>query len=275
MRYLLILFALVLAVPAFGADCTATSTSLLPSTYTRSAATLSAGLAASALVEPLDANGLPSATGKRGFLLIGMSNANQVGSAFKTWYDQDTRRDTKTVYVNGAVSGKGSSEWANPADSAWTTAATRVTQAGLTAPQVQWAHVVMAIRQPGTNGPMTEAQVRTIVDRLLVLYPNIRGLWLSGISYMGYSTLTLTYEPYVHDEGLLMASLVGTLPVFSDFLDWWSPGTAPNPLTGITWSCGDVQSDGVHPAITGRGRLALLQIDRWRVDPVMSWMWLP
>ena len=274
-RIITILVLVALAAPAFGANCVATSTSLLPSTYTRSAETLAAGLAALALVEPLDAAGLPSPTGKRGLLLIGMSNANQVGGGVRNWYHQDTRRDPKTVYVNGAQNGKAALEWANPADVAWTTAAALVTQGGMTPLQIQWAHVVMAIKYPATNGPMTEAHVRMIVDHLLLTYPNIRGIWLSGLNYMGYSTSTLSLEPYVHGDSLLMASLVGTLPVWSDFLDWWSPGAAPNPVTGLAWACGDAQKDGVHPAITGRSRLGLLVMDRWRVDPVMSWLWVP
>lgn len=275
-RTVLLLLVLSLASPAFGANCTATSIGLSPVAYTRSAETLLAGMNAASLVQPLDVNGTPSQTGKIGFLKIGNSNARDVGGAFRGMYFLgDPLRNPAVIYVNGAQSGKTAAQWASPADAAWTNAANTAAGAGLSTAQVQWADVTMTQASPLTYGGMTETQVRAIVDNLLVRYPNVRGIVLSGMGYQGYSISNLSLEPYAHNDSVLLAGLVGTLPVFSDFLDSWSDGTTPNPYTGLVWVCGDVKTDGVHPTIGGSYRVGLMQVDRWRIDPVMSWMWKP
>jgi hypothetical protein len=289
------LMCLPLVASAQAVDCTRTSINgsgglpLEPSTYFRSAAKLDALLNAVALIEPLDASGTPSETGKVCELLIGMSNAQDYGSALESWLEKEPYKSPRYVYVNGAKPNMTATEWANPAHGAWTHAANKLAGHGCAPPQVQVAHVVMTQREPATNGGMTDAQMRAIVANVVTKYPNTRWAELSGITTTIVSNDTRAPEPFVHDDSILLgggrfandtvvSGIVdaGGWPVPVDFRDLWSLGPTPNPLTGFRWFCSDVLStDGVHPTQgAGKARVALHLIDQWRADWVRAFMWV-
>ncbi len=265
-------------------NCAATSIGLHSSTYVRTDTTTETGVAAASAIEPLDSRGLVDLESGRVVMIgIGMSNANRVGGVLQTKLTNAKAPWVSPLfrYVNGAKDSRTAPEWADDTDryGAWAHVAKQLMTKNLSALQVQAAHVVMTMKNPRVDGPMTEAHMRDIISILLDRYPNVRVVWLSGISYTGYS-LGLpppdgdrAPEPFVQQDSLLLASLVGTFPVWTDFYDQWSDGKVPNPVTGLAWHCADVIDDGVHPSGVGRTQLANYLIARWRDDPVTEgWM---
>jgi hypothetical protein len=276
-----------------GSDCSKTGIGLPTALYQRDAAHEVAGLVAAQAIVPLDASGLPDPTGRIGMVTIGMSNAamiyNKWSQVMLTVGGGDKDRHPAFRIIKAALSGKTAESWSVQTNNVWATAKTRTIQAGLTIPQVQAAAVMMTQKYPrvvysgSTGHPMTEAQVRAVIDNLVFHFPNVRVVYLSGLNYTGYSDdPALSFsdrerapEPYVHNDSILLASLVtsGGFPVWVDFTDLWADGVTPNPLTGLSYACGDVAVDGVHPSKTGGQKLGYFLRDRWEVDPVTrGWM---
>ncbi|MCC2670208.1 MAG: hypothetical protein K0Q72_2679, partial [Armatimonadetes bacterium] len=71
----------------------------------RPAAHQAAGMALARKVQPLDAEGKPSASGKIVLLTVGMSNTNQSTMGFKRTADPDPAKNPQVVIVNGAQGG--------------------------------------------------------------------------------------------------------------------------------------------------------------------------
>jgi hypothetical protein len=73
-----------------------------------------AAMKAAARIQPLDAQGKPSASGKIGLLSVGMSNTTQEFSMFKRLADADPRKSDNVVIVDGAQGGQASEQWTDP-----------------------------------------------------------------------------------------------------------------------------------------------------------------
>jgi hypothetical protein len=70
-------------------------------------------------IQPLDAQGNPSLTGKIVLISIGMSNTTQEFSRFKEIADPDPRKSPQVVIVDGALGGMDAIEWATPTAGTW------------------------------------------------------------------------------------------------------------------------------------------------------------
>lgn len=267
-------------------NCTITGIGLTPSTYVRAGAHTTAGLAAKVSIVPRTASGTPSPSGLIGMIGIGMSNAKQAQTKFyqimQVTFGGDPDRHPAFRFILAAQNGKSAESWSVAGDAVWATAQTIVVNTGLTKWQVQAAHVMMTQKYPLTSGGMTAGQVQQILANLVAEFPNIQIIFLSGINYTGYSNdpalplvdQTRAPEPFPHDDSLVLAGQVGLVPQWTDFTDLWADGTTPNPLTGLTYVCADIESDGVHlVASTGAKKVGYSLRDRWKADPVtQGWM---
>ena len=196
------------------------------------------GLAAKAAVVPRDTSGAPSPTGLIGMIGIGMSNAGIIQNRFQQILFVTNKGDANrhpafryplVTYQNG----KTAESWSVATNPVWAMAQTRVAQVGLSALQIQVGHVIIdaEVSTDAPHSAMTAVQVQAIVANLVLQFPNIKLVWLSGLNYTGYSDdplLSLSDrervpEPYAHDDSLLMESLVelGGFPVWTDFVDLW------------------------------------------------------
>ena len=102
-----------------------------------------------ARIQPLGADGMPSADGKIVFVSISMSNATQEFSFFKTKADASPLKSPKVTIVDCAQGGQAMAEWV-PADGRpWEEAKRRLTQAGVSPLQVQTAWIKLANKAPG------------------------------------------------------------------------------------------------------------------------------
>ena len=245
---------------------------------------LSEGLARARAIAPLDAAGRPSASGRYVFLSIGMSNTTQEFSTFKPMADADSARDPRLVIVDGAQGGVTALDWSNPGCPCWSQVESRLQSAGVTRAQVATAWIKLADRQPSEGWPVHAEKLRdnivTVLQLLPARFPNLKLAYLSSRIYAGYATSTLNPEPYAYQSGFSVRWTIeqqlrgglaydGPSPA-SPWLAWgpylWADGLTPR-RDGLTWSCSEFQSDGTHPATSGRQKVAMRLLDFVRTDP--------
>ncbi|HLA91302.1 MAG TPA: hypothetical protein VJL28_12825 [Gemmatimonadaceae bacterium] len=188
----------------------------IPSTH------LVAGFAAAALIQPLDTNGNPSASGKYVLLSIGMSNTTQEfcsdgglpGSCQSTSFMGQAAADatvnhTTLVIVNGAAGGKTANQWTSATSVEYDRIRTSwLTPLGLSEKQVQIAWVKVAdagptrsLPDPASDAYVLEGYLGSIARALKTRYPNLRQVFFSSRIYAGYATTTLNPEPYAYENG--------------------------------------------------------------------------
>jgi hypothetical protein len=235
------------------------------------------GAQLSGLVQPRDAQGLPSPSGSIVLLSVGMSNTSQEFAQFIPLSNADPQRNPLLVPVNGAQGGQTAQVIADPGAPFWTVIETRLAQAGVTPAQVQVVWLKEANANPSGGFPFhaqtLRAQLGAIARILLQKYPNCRLAFLSSRIYAGYATTTLNPEPYAYesafavrwtiqdqiggDPGLNADPAVG--PVMAPWLAWgpylWANGLLPRS-DGWTWACSEFQPDGTHPGPAGALKVA-------------------
>jgi DNA-binding transcriptional LysR family regulator len=108
-------------------------------------------------------------------------------------------------------------------------------------------------------------------------YPNLEVCFVSSRTYGGYATTAANPEPYAYESGFAVQWLPGQQmagdhalncdpalgPVTAPWLGagpyLWTDGVLPRS-DGLTWTCADVQADGLHPSPAGRDKVVgLLQ----------------
>jgi hypothetical protein len=251
-----------------------------------------AGLAQAGLVQPRNAAGAPDPNGRIVLLSIGMSNTTQ---EFSTWVpisNADPRRAGAMLVVDGAQGGQDARIVADPNANFWNVVQSRLAAAGATAAQVQAIWLKEAVARPTLAFPAhaTELQglLAQICNNLSAKFPQARLCYLSSRIYAGYATTTLNPEPYAYESGFAVKWLIEQQiagdpalnfdptkgPVRAPWLAWgpylWADGTKPRAGDGLTWICSDFQSDGTHPSLGGRAKVAG-QLDRhFTTDPTTT-----
>jgi len=207
-----------------------------------------AGLAAKAQVQPLAANGAPSANGKVVFLGFGMSHVYYEFGDFLTTIQNDSKvNHTSMVAINGGQLGMTACYWATPTgvpncdppepDHPCVAATNNaydivrdcyLTPAGVTEAQVQVAWLKQADKEPVVNGlrslcdsakpsctndDLTDALhyerlLGDILRAAKIRYPNLRQVFISSRSYGGYATIPLNPEPFAYENGFAVKWLI-------------------------------------------------------------------
>ena len=270
-----------------GADCTLTSTGLLPLTDMCSrryrgyrgglypggldrapAKYLRKGQAASKQVHPID--------GKIVLLSIGMSNATEEFSAFKRSSDRDTQVNPNLVVVDGAQDGYDATKLiAKPVY--WDNADARLAAEGVSAAQVQVVWLKEAIA--GEHRPFPrdmkalQKDLRQIIRTMRLRYPNLKLIYVSSRTYAGYAITGLNPEPAAYDSGYAVRGVIqdriqgrlkGPWVAWGPYL--WTDGLAGR-ADGLTWTCDDVQDDGTHPSKNGVQKVVTLLTTFFKTDP--------
>jgi hypothetical protein len=242
----------------------------------------------------LDAAGQADAlTGRIVFLTIGMSNTTQESQAFIPLATADPRFNHSVVLVDGAQGGWSADRLVDPSQNAayWGTVETRLAAAGVTDAQVQAVWLKEADARPTLPFPDDAArlqnEIESIIGDIKTRFPNARQLYLSSRIYAGYATSDLNPEPFAYQSGFAVKGVVrdqlqGTPslnfdpdrgPVAAPWLSWsaylWADGLVPRS-DGLTWDCADLQTDGTHPAATGRQKVASMLLSFFASDPVAS-----
>lgn len=285
LRVLLILVATCVAISGFPraagtTDCAITSVGLTPLSnpgglglYTGGndipPAHLDAGLAIAAETKPLGKNGNLATNGKMVLVSIGMSNTTH---EFSAWAQSNPSPNAKLVLVDTAQVGMTADRWADPLCPCWERLNVRLEAAGVTAKQVVAAWVKLTLAGP-TDEAVFKTQLQSDTEKALqqaiVKFPNLKLAYLSSRVYAGYSTTSLNPEPYAYDTGLVVRALIqkqidGQLPFtaagrVAPWLSWgpylWADGMTPRS-DGLTWTCSDFLTDGVHPSESGKQKVA-------------------
>ena len=229
-----------------------------------------------AAIQPLGADGKPSASGKIALLSIGMSNTTMEFSAFKKLADAAARKAPAVVVVDGAQGGQDATAW-TPADALpWKVADERLAAAGVNARQVQAVWIKQALKGPQTGFPAETDRLRDRLGEIVRFakerYPNLRVVFLSSRIYAGYAVTRLNPEPYAYESAFAVRGLIQSqlksehLPVDSaPVLLWgpylWANGATPRKDDGLVWKPEDFAKDFTHPGEAGREKVAKLLLE--------------
>jgi Cu/Ag efflux protein CusF len=259
----------------------------------RPAAHEAAGVALAKQVQPLDADGKPSATGKIVLLSAGMSNTSQASEAFKRALDGDKEKNPRLVFVNGAQGSMTAKAIQNADDQSsgtryWTTVDERLKSAGVTRAQVQAVWIKQADAGPNQGFPKyaqtLQEELANIVRLLPGRFPNIKLVYLSSRTYGGYAKTPLNPEPYAYESGfsvkwLIEQQLKGEPALNADvakgavkapWLSWgpylWANGSTKR-ADGFSYEERDfVAQDGTHESPSGQEKVSKLLLDFFKSD---------
>jgi hypothetical protein len=290
----MILLGLLIAAPAFaqlpadddrtsGRNEAVTSSGLPPVVYTRTPELQTQLLAAAAQIHPIN--------GKITTVLLGNSGAKKIGVPWQAMIKNGGLyaglRASDFDAWNFASNGKTAKEWANPNDPAWTGAMGYI-NAYPHADTVQHVHFILNTANPSVNGSISTAQLDGIITATRYHLPNVRIVTWSTGNPPHQAVGPLSTMTAVHDDDALLAASVGVktngivveyLPLYSDGINYNLSTVSPAFPLGLNWVTADTDlvplstSDGLHPGAIGSDKGARSIWDRWRYDPVFSFMW--
>lgn len=269
------------------AECSATSTGLVPLTDLRSGryrghrgglypsglnrppnGYLRRGIAAAQRVRPI---------GERIVLLsIGMSNTTQEFRAFSRLAEQDPQLAPGVKLIDGAMGGWDARRIARPAAGYWRAVDRRIAAEGASPREVQAVWLKTAIagedRQFPADARALHAHLRTIVSILGRRYPNLRLIYVSSRTYAGYAITSVNPEPAAYHSGFAVRWLVEDRirnRIRGPWIAWgpylWTDGEQGR-ADGLTWTCDDVRDDGMHPSAAGAAKVARLLLRFFKTD---------
>jgi hypothetical protein len=252
---------------------------------------LEAALKEAAKIQPLDAEGKPSPSGKVVMLSIGMSNTTMEFSRFKQVADADAAKSASLVIVDGAQGARTASVWAREDADVWGVVAERLRTAGVTAAQVQVVWLKQAEAGPNRLGEFP-AHAKTLKDFVIAdlnnakkRFPNLRVAYLSSRIYGGYATTPLNPEPYAYEGAFAMRWVIqdqikgdarlnydatrgevkAPLVLWGPYL--WGDGETARK-DGLIWKTEDfTTNDGTHPSNSARQKVADLLLKFVKTDP--------
>jgi len=236
---------------------------------------LADGLAEAAKIQPLDANGNPSASGKIVFLGAGFSETAKTMDALLPLIANDRRVDREALVIaNGAQPGLAGNAWGwSKGDNYERVRTSVLLPAGVTEKQVQavWLEIIDTQGFPPLPIQFSEAYNLKIdysaaLGALKLRYPNLRLAYLSSRVYGGYATRG-TAEPRAYESGLTVRWMVeGQITLMRTGSLWdtrinnidyrkgngpwiaWGPYLWANGATprsdGLTWLRDDFELDG-------------------------------
>jgi hypothetical protein len=253
-------------------------------------------------IQPLDANGNPSPTGKYVLLAVGESTLQNEFNRFLPIANADPAKNPNLVIVNGAQGGATPNNFTSTTSGYWlTTLHNYLPQNGVTAQQVVAAIVEdtdgIATGTFPTDITALQAQYETMMQTMLTLFPNLKMVYFGTRVYAGYSNgvgKPDNPEPYAYEVGFavkwaIQDQLNGNAnlnynpllgPVVAPWMSWgtyyWSNGMLGRN-DGLVWDCGDFSMDGTHPSSTygqlkvANALLTFLKTD----DTTIPWYLVP
>jgi len=258
-----------------------------------------AGLQMANQIQPLDGTGFPDLiNGKIVFISIGMSNTSMAFSTFIPMGNADINKNPKVKLVDCAEGGMSSDIISIVNVKSYrhywdTTVVKRLTAAGVTDMQVQaiWYKEAYPVGNlslsPQTYSDSLTIQSKRIMNIIKSKFPNAKICYIASRIYAGYATSTLNPEPYSYWQGWGMKWMIedqitndpmlkysGTKSN-SPWLCWgtynWTNGTIASS-DGLTWECpADFNTDGTHPSLTGRQKVAARLLNFLSSDSTACW----
>lgn len=257
------------------------------------------GVAFAQGIGPLDQYGNPDPSGLLAMVSIGESASQEPFTEFITMANADPEKNPQLVLANGAQGGATANAWTLTSSGYWTEVLNYILpQAGVTADQVvaAWVDDVNSTQQTFPQDAQTiQGDMETISQILLQNFHNIKLAYFSTLNYSGYSTGidSTVPEPKSYESAFGVKWAIqdqinsvccnynsnnGT--VTAPWMGWsfyyWGNGLIPRS-DGVTWSCQDLQSDGLHPAaIAGHVKIASYLLNFFKTnDTTAPWFLAP
>ncbi|HUI40973.1 MAG TPA: choice-of-anchor D domain-containing protein [Terriglobia bacterium] len=229
------------------------------------------GVAIAQGIVPLDKNGNPNSGGSIVMLSLGESATEQPFSEFTSETNADPMKNPSLVLINGAQGGATANLLASTSSLYWVQIMDYLLpQSNVTADQVEVAFiddVNSSSKLFPYDAQDLQGNLESIAQNLLYFFPNIKMAFFSTLNYSGYSTGVDNVEPEPESyESAFAAKWAiedqingdpalnynpANGPVTAPWIGWsfyhWGNGLLPRS-DGITWSCQDLGSDGLHPA---------------------------
>jgi hypothetical protein len=248
-----------------------------------------------AKIQPLDAQGKPSSSGKIGLVSIGMSNTTMEFSNFVKLANSDAQKSDKVVVVDLAQGGKIPVAWNDPngemGKQVWGIADQRLKAADLAYEQVQVAWVKQALAGQASFGEFPahahklENDLVTSLQVIKKQFPNLQLAFLSSRIYGGYATTGLNPEPYAYEGAFSLRWIIDRQMKGDAALNWdsakgevkapvilwgpylWGDGMTPRK-DGLVWTRDDLRdNDGTHPSPSGQNKVAEMLVKFFHTDP--------
>jgi hypothetical protein len=240
------------------------------------------GLAAAARIQPLDANGNPSPSGKIVVVGIGMSNWTMElcllypqdgpcnsGSFMGQASANALVNHSTLVLLDCAIPSFTAGTWINDNDGGYTDCLNNeLTPAGVTEAQVQVILYKDAEAYPSRSlRPTTVCSATSTIDAcdheelvgetaryLKTRYPNVQQMFLQSRIYAGYATTTLNPEPYAYQYGFSIKWLIEAqiIQIRTGRIDPTAGDLSYKAAPWLAWgaylwaSDGDKRSDGLQ-----------------------------
>jgi hypothetical protein len=256
---------------------------------------LTAGIQIANTIQPLDANGNPSSSGKYVLLSLGESNPTFEFGDFLSYAANDPTLHPNLVIVQGAQPQETAS--ALLSNSSTPGFMNNVLNYALPYAGVNAKQVVAIWFEPEDayltatfpNGAqLLSSELVSLAQQFLTTFPNLKIMYLSSRTYAGYSNgvSQLNPEPVAYQQGYAVqftidSQLAGNPalnfdpslgPVKAPWLAWgpyyWGNGMTPH--NGIVWACSDFMSDGVHPDMPARDKVATQLMNFFKTDPTAA-----
>jgi hypothetical protein len=262
---------------------------------TMPASHLNSGIQIANSIQPLDANGNPSASGKYVLLSLGESNPTYEFGDFLSYAAHDPTLDPNLVIVQGAqpqetasalLSNSGTPGFINNVLNY------ALPYAGVNAKQVVaiWFEpedaFLTSTFPDGAN--QLSSELVSLAQQFLTTFPNLKIMYLSSRTYAGYSNgiSQLNPEPIAYQQGYAVQFTINSQLNGNPALNFdpslgavkapwlaWGPyywGNGMTPHNGTVWACSDFMSDGVHPDTPARDKVAAQLMNFFKTDPTVA-----
>jgi hypothetical protein len=258
-----------------------------------------AGVALARQVQPLGADGKPSADGKIVLLGVGFSNTVQAFNGFMQVTRADKAVNPKLVLVNGAVGGMSANMIQNPDDNGrgtkyWKMVDESLTKAGVTRAQVQVVWAKETNPGPHRGGfpkyiQALQSELARVAQVLHQRFPNLKLVYLSSRTYGGWARAKGgrgpgNSEPFSYETGFAVKWLIGQQlegdpalnydpkkgPVKAPWLSWgpylWANGTTRR-ADGFRFEPDDFREDDrMHESPAGQRKVGTLLLQFFKND---------
>jgi hypothetical protein len=240
-----------------------------------------AAMEMAAKLQPLDAEGKPSPTGKIVLLTHGMSNTTNESERFLELANADPRKNPSLILIDGAQGGMDARKWladtpSRRGTSPWEALDKRIKNAGVTAQQVQVIWMKHALARVAQYGEFPKHAVKLKDDQAEITrmlkkrFPNLRIIYLSSRSYAGYATTELNPEPFAYESAFAVRWLIedqikgepelsyadGKAPLLLWGPYLWADGEKGRKTDDLAYKREDYRDDGTHPSDSGRQKIA-------------------
>jgi hypothetical protein len=250
-----------------------------------------AGLALAKKVQPLGADGKPSADGKVVVMSVGMSNTNQSWAGLLRVARDDKEINPHVKLVNGAQGGMTAAAIRQDSEDRgrqyWERVDEILKAAGVTRAQVQAVWIKQADAGPNEGFPAyakkLEGELANVVRVLHERFPNLKLVYLSSRTYGGYAKTRLNPEPYAYESGFAVKWLIEKQlqgdpalnydakkgKVNAPWLSWgpylWANGSTKR-ADGFSYEERDFAGDGTHQSQSGQTKVGKLLLQFFKTD---------